>query len=251
MKILTKEEEAVHYSAVVRGGLIGGTIAGAVGLAGVVIGSRRYAAVRSLTLPFRSFLVTSSATFGAIVVAERASVNFGKAQNPMSSYVDQSRSTYDESLKNQPASQRALRWARENRYTIVAGSWVASMATAGLLVSRNKYLTTGQKVVQARVYAQGLTLLVLIVTGLLEAGDASKGKGRWETVMVVDPNDPEHKHLIEKKIHHEEYEGQDLWKDMVATEERRLAAQKKQSKAKETPKEAPTAAKSKADASAS
>ena len=30
--------------------------------------------------------------------------------------------------------------------------------------------------------------------------------------MVVDPDDPEHKHLIEKKIHKEEYEGQDLWK---------------------------------------
>ncbi len=29
--------------------------------------------------------------------------------------------------------------------------------------------------------------------------------------MVLDPNDPEHKKLIEKKIHHEDYEGQDLW----------------------------------------
>ena len=81
MKVLTAEEEKAHYAAVVRGGLIGGTIAGAVGLAGVVFGSKRYAAVRSLTLPFRSFLVTSSATFGAIVVAERASVNFGKQQH--------------------------------------------------------------------------------------------------------------------------------------------------------------------------
>jgi hypothetical protein len=41
--------------------------------------------------------------------------------------------------------------------------------------------------------------------------DAKNAKGRWETVMVLDPNDPEHKHLIEKRIHHEEYEGQDLW----------------------------------------
>ena len=41
--------------------------------------------------------------------------------------------------------------------------------------------------------------------------DAKSGKGRWETVMVLDPADPEHKHLIEKRVHHEEYEGQDLW----------------------------------------
>lgn len=67
---------------------------------------------------------------------------------------------------------------------------------------------------QARVYAQGLTLAVLVATAAFEVGDASKGKGRWETVMVLDPNDPEHKHLIEKKIHHEAYEGEDLWRGM-------------------------------------
>jgi len=83
-------------------------------------------------------------------------------------------------------------------------------------------------VVQARVYAQGLTLAVLLATGLLEASDAKAGKGRWETVMVLDPADPEHKHLIEKRIHREEYEGQDLWKDMVAAEERRIEKQKQE-----------------------
>lgn len=244
MKVLTQEEEKAHYAAVVRGGLIGGTIAGAVGLAGVLIGTKRYSVIRNLTLPFRSFLVTSSATFGAIVLAERASVDFGKAQHPMSYYKDKSRTALDEAFQNQSATEKSLRWARENRYTIVAGSWVASMATAVAIVNRNKYLTTGQKVVQARVYAQGLTLLVLIVTGLLEAGDARKGKGRWETVMVVDPNDPEHKRLIEEKIHHEEYEGQDLWKDMVAAEERRLATQKKTKNVEATAKENVAAAKS-------
>jgi len=80
--------------------------------------------------------------------------------------------------------------------------------------------------VQARVYAQGLTLAVLIATAAFEVGDASKGKGRWETVMILDPNDPEHKHMIEKRIHHEAYEGEDLWRDMVAAEERKIAERK-------------------------
>jgi hypothetical protein len=31
-------------------------------------------------------------------------------------------------------------------------------------------------------------------------------------VMILDPNDPEHKHMIEKRIHHEAYEGEDLWR---------------------------------------
>jgi len=100
------------------------------------------------------------------------------------------------------------------------------MAIALGLVGRNPYLTTSQKLVQARVYAQGLTLAVLVATAAFEIGDAKKGEGKWETIKVLDPNDPEHKHLIEKKIHHESYAGEDLWRDMVEAEERKMAARK-------------------------
>ena len=80
------------------------------------------------------------------------------------------------------------------------------------LVGRNPYLSRAQKLVQARVYAQGLTLAVLVATAAFEVGDAKKGKGRWETVKILDPDDPEHKHIIEKRIHHEAYAGEDLWR---------------------------------------
>ncbi len=113
---------------------------------------------------------------------------------------------------SESAFARFKDWGRENRYTIVTASWVASMGIALGLVGRSPYLTRAQKLVQARVYAQGLTLAVLIATAAFEAGDASKGKGRWETVKILDPNDPEHKHMIEKRIHHEAYEGEDLWR---------------------------------------
>lgn len=85
------------------------------------------------------------------------------------------------------------------------------------LVGRNPYLSGAQKLVQARVYAQGLTLAVLVATAAFEVGDASKGKGRWETVKILDPNDPEHKHIIEKRIHREAYAGEDLWRGMSSS----------------------------------
>lgn len=107
-------------------------------------------------------------------------------------------------------------------------SWVAAMGIALGMVGRNKYLSASQKLVQARMYAQGLTLAVLIASAVFETADAKSGTGRWEVIKVIDPNDPEHRHLIEKKVHKEEYEGQDLWKDMVAAEEKRLAAQREQ-----------------------
>jgi hypothetical protein len=226
MKILTKEEEQAHYNATVRGGIYGGVIGLAVGGLAVVGAHHRFHTFRQLTLPMKTFLVTSSGTFSAIINADRYSRKFELARDPSRQYRD--RSSLDQAAlrENETTTKKLLDWGRENRYPIVTASWVASMGIALGLVGRNPYLSKAQKLVQARVYAQGLTLAVLIATAAFEVGDASKGKGRWETIKIIDPNDPEHKHMIEKRIHHEAYEGEDLWRDMVATEERKIAARR-------------------------
>lgn len=218
MKVISKEEEREHYGVVVKGGLIGGSVGLALGLAGVVGASRRYQAFRQLTLPFRSFLVTSTGTFGAIVTAEHYSVKYQRSHDQMNKYLEATHRAHEQAVQAHKTEwQRFMDWGRENRYSIVFASWLASMGIALAMVGRNKYLTTSQKLVQARVYAQGLTLAVLIASAAFETADAKAGKGRWETVMVVDPNDPTHQHLIEKKIHKEDYEGQDLWKGTLST----------------------------------
>jgi hypothetical protein len=211
MKLLTKEEEEAHYRAVIRGGLVGGGVGLGMGLAGTLLASRRYPAFRSLTLPFKTFLVTSAGTFGAIVNADRWSMAHHKAVAPFRTYKDDTQVAREQALQNAGLQQRFMAWGQRNRYSVVMGSWVASMGTALAIVGRSPYMTTAQKVVQARVYAQGLTLAVLLVTAVFEMADAKKGRGRWETILVVDPNDPEHKHMIEKRVHKEEYAGQDLW----------------------------------------
>ncbi len=213
MKVISKEEEKEHYGVVIRGGLIGGSVGLALGVAGVIGASRRYPAFRQLTLPFRSFLVTSTGTFGAIVIAERYSVQYQRSHDAMNNYLEEShRAAEDARRAHKTEAQRLKDWGRENRYSIVLTSWVAAMGIALAIVGRSKYMSTSQKLVQARVYAQGLTLAVLIATAALETADAKAGKGRWETVMVVDPDDPTQQHMIEKRIHKEDYEGQDLWK---------------------------------------
>ncbi|KAI0881221.1 uncharacterized protein GGS22DRAFT_172709 [Annulohypoxylon maeteangense] len=226
MKVISKEEEAAHYGQVLRGGAIGGTLGIGLGIGGVIFASKRYPTFSSLTVPFRAFLVTSTGTFGAIVNAERWSNAFHRNNNPMNFYVDEAQRTAELIRQNETSWQRFTTWGRENRYSIVFVSWVAAMGIALGIVGRNKYITTSQKLVQARVYAQGLTLAVLIASAVFETADAKSGTGRWEIIKVIDPDDPEQKHLIEKKVHKEEYEGQDLWKDMVAAEEKRIAAQK-------------------------
>jgi hypothetical protein len=216
MKILTKEEEQAHYNATVKGGIFGGTMGLVGGASGIYLLSRRYTTIAGLTLPMKAFLVTSTATFFSITSADRASSRFERQRTGAMMYIDRSQQELRAAEKQKTASTQTLDWLREHRYPIVFGAWVASMGAALAIVGRNKYLTTAQKLVQARVYAQGLTVAVLLGTATLELGDAQRGKGRWETVMVLDPEDPEHKHLIEKKIHHEAYAGEDLWRGMCS-----------------------------------
>jgi hypothetical protein len=108
--------------------------------------------------------------------------------------------------------QRAKKWAEDNRYPIIFGFWLTSMVGSFAMVNRNPYLTGSQKLVQARMYAQGSTLAVLMASFAFETADAKNGKGRWETIKILDPNDPTHKHMIEKRIHHERYAGEDQWR---------------------------------------
>ncbi|QSZ29574.1 hypothetical protein DSL72_004090 [Monilinia vaccinii-corymbosi] len=228
MKILTKEEEEAHYNATVKGGSIGGLVGLAVGGAALYVANSRFHTINGLTIPMKTFLVTSSGTFTAIICADRASRSYEWNRDPSRKYKDKSTLLLEQEKANETTAQRLKAWGKENRYSIVTASWLASMGIAFGMVSRNKYLTGAQKLVQARVYAQGLTLAVLVASAAFEMGDAKKGTGRWETVTILDPNDPEHKHLIQKRIHHEAYKGEDLWRDMVEAEERRIDNRKRE-----------------------
>lgn len=136
----------------------------------------------------------------AIIVADRASRAFEIAHNPEERYQAQVARDRAAAAKLEPISQRLWTWGRENRYPIVGASWLLSMGLAFVLVGRSPYLTTSQKLVQARVYAQGLTLAVLIGTAAFEISDRDKGDGI---------EDSDHKH---SGAHHESYKGEDQWK---------------------------------------
>ncbi|KAJ9355398.1 hypothetical protein DTO027B9_4155 [Paecilomyces variotii] len=215
MKILTKEEEDAHYRAVLKGGTIG-TIAGLVGgWAGVLAASRRYPSFRQLTIPLRAFLVTSSGTFCGIIAADHSSRRFEAERNVNQTYLENREERLRrEELAKMSFSERALAWAHEEKYKIIGASWILSIVGSFALVNRNPYLTGQQKIVQARVYAQGLTLAVMCATAAFEIHDQRKGEGLLDAARK--------KGTVPPTEHHERYEGEDLWKDMVAAEEQRM-----------------------------
>ncbi|KAI9893750.1 MAG: hypothetical protein M1814_005966 [Vezdaea aestivalis] len=223
MKVLTREEEAEHYSATVRGGIQGGLIGLAGGTGLVYLASRRYPAFRSLTLQLKAFLASSAGTFVAITSADSASRNWELERNPnQKGYTDSSAAAAEAGRAQGSTFERARKWGKANRYNILGGGWAVSMAGTFAYLQRSRYLTMAQKLVQARVAAQGLTVALILGTAAFEIGDAGSGEGRYETVKVLDPNDPKHKKLVEKRVHHESYQGEDQWMDMVAAEEERL-----------------------------
>ena len=186
--------------------------------------TKRYPVFNNLTLPLKAFLITSAGTFSGIISADHFSRAYEFQRNPLDrQYREREEERAEAEVVGKSFTERAMDFGRKERYKIVGASWVASMFAAFTLVSRNKYLTGSQKLVQARVYAQFLTLGVLVASAAFEISDSKNDEGKlWETVMTVDPNDPEHKKMIAKREHKEQWEGEDMWKDMLEAEEERL-----------------------------
>jgi len=57
--------------------------------------------------------------------------------------------------------------AARHEYGLIGGAWALSMVGAFSIIMRNPYQTLPQKVVQARMWAQGLTIGIIIAAGAL------------------------------------------------------------------------------------
>ncbi|PKY08793.1 hypothetical protein P168DRAFT_286868 [Aspergillus campestris IBT 28561] len=206
---------------VVKGGTIG-TILGLIGGgAGVLAAARRYPTIRNLTIPMKAFLVTSSGTFVGIVAADHASRAYEAERNQtVQWYENREQRLRDKELSSLSFVDRTVAWAKREKYKIVGATWIASMIGSFALVGRNPYLSGQQKLVQARVYAQGLTLAVLVASAGFEIADQKKGKGILDAKKKAEAAEKGQK-AVEVAQPEKEQSG-DLWKDMVAAEEERL-----------------------------
>lgn len=179
-----------------------------------MLAARRYPTIRNLTLPMKSFLVTSSGTFVGIIAADHASRDFDVQRNQERLWYEKRESQlHNAEMAGMGLKDRALAYAKQEKYKIVGATWVASMIGSFMLVGRNPYLTGPQKIVQARVYAQGLTVAVLVASAAFEISDQRKGKGILDSAR-------REKQAV-KQTAEEEGKG-DVWKDLVAAEEHRL-----------------------------
>ncbi|GAA6059628.1 hypothetical protein JCM10212_004131 [Sporobolomyces blumeae] len=185
------QDQQDHYSAVVKGGLSSGAIALGTGAAGA-IGMQRMnvAAWRGLTLPLKAFALTSITTAGFIIGADAASRKYELAKYSVGSGTQLEKTSHEQQRLEQEAGigggaragqvkeigtkDALIEWAKANRWSVVFGSWVASMAGSGAYIAASP-LSFAQKLVQARMVAQGLTVAVLIASAGLTQIPNSQG----------------------------------------------------------------------------
>ncbi|KAK9319544.1 hypothetical protein V1517DRAFT_332121 [Lipomyces orientalis] len=111
------------------------------------------------------------------------------------------------------AGDKIKDFAFKNRLSLIFGAWIASLGASGYMVSRDKLMTRSQKIVQARMYAQGLTLLLVIATAIATMTNNN------EPEYIPDPNDKHHHLIHNPHANHHRNEVDDHWKMVLEKEQ--------------------------------
>ncbi|KZT12586.1 uncharacterized protein LAESUDRAFT_739965 [Laetiporus sulphureus 93-53] len=169
MKIATEEELAGHHAATVRGAIEGAFAGFAISVPASLWMHRRWPAYRALPIQLKVLGVIFVVAPLYAIQAERRGIEFDESTWTGAGKRELERSRAAKASRwNRLDTQAKLKeWAISNQYKIIVGSWATSMAIATVVVMRNKHQTAPQKIVQARMWAQGLTIGVLIAAGIL------------------------------------------------------------------------------------
>ena len=171
MKFVSQEQLDAHAAASRRGALEGTAASGAVALGLSYWANGRYPAYRKLPVALKVLggIILIAPTLA--IQAERRGLEYDRSQweGEGVRILDHKEVAAMKRWDSMSLSDKIGDWSFRHQYSLIFGGWAGSMAIAGLAISRNKYQTYPQKIVQARMWAQGLTIGLLIVAGALSA----------------------------------------------------------------------------------
>lgn len=205
MKVATPEEIKEYNHTCLIGGIKGAGIGALLGIG--------LAYTLKMRQPHLFGNMSATVKVGTGIVPGLAGFSIG-AEKAGEAYDDQkySGAYLDmEHRKNQQAG--FMHYLKEHKYKCVFGGWVVSMAGSMWYVFRDKYMTSTQKIVQARMYAQASTIILLFATLAFSASDNLGGGNNSRDFLGKDG-----------KVHHHhvQLEHSDDWKELVKEEEDRL-----------------------------
>ncbi|THG97614.1 hypothetical protein EW026_g4411 [Hermanssonia centrifuga] len=176
MKLLTQEEADAQQRATISGGIKGFLGGSAVALPISYLLQRKWAYYHALPPSLKAFGVILVVVPSFVISAEHAGL-----RHEQSSWRDAGKEELDmiearkrEKWEKMGTGERVKDWMARHQYSVILGGWSGSMVVAFGAIMRNKYQTLPQKVVQARMWAQGLTIGVLIAAGALTHAQRAK-----------------------------------------------------------------------------
>ncbi|CDK25425.1 unnamed protein product [Kuraishia capsulata CBS 1993] len=163
MKLLTEEEVKAHNTATLHGG-IKGAIAGTIVSIGIyAIAPKKYPRLFQLPWSIRTAVAIIPPTLATSIWAEESSSAFDKKMYS-SDYTQQKTLEEYSRWHGLSTSDKAVEVLSEHKYKIITALWAASMWGSWVFVNKDKIMTTTQKIVQARMYAQFITVGLLLGT---------------------------------------------------------------------------------------
>ncbi|KAI3403999.2 RCF2 [Candida oxycetoniae] len=182
MKLLTEEEKREHSEHVLKEG-VKGCIVGAVVGVGLLKFFKYKRPVRyaSLSSSIKAAIFAMPTISLGAFYADDGSVKFDE-QRYQSDYLKRQELQALENYNKLSTSDKILHQLNENKYKIVVSAWAASLYGSWRIVNKDKYMTKAQKIVQARVYAQAITVVLLLGTLLLSMNEEKIKKTQPEPI---------------------------------------------------------------------
>ncbi|KAF8592716.1 hypothetical protein K439DRAFT_1400716 [Ramaria rubella] len=176
MKILTQEEIAAQQHATIVGGAKGffGGLAAAIPAS--YLAQRRWPYYRALPPSIKALGVVSVVVPAFVIAAEQAGHAFEQSRwtGVGKLELDAVKSAQQRHWESLDTQGKINEWAGRNKWGIILGSWGASMVGSFGIIMRDRHQTFPQKIVQARMWAQGLTVGVVIASAVLTANSRKK-----------------------------------------------------------------------------
>ncbi|KAK6455933.1 uncharacterized protein RJT20DRAFT_51767 [Scheffersomyces xylosifermentans] len=195
MKIVSEEEKLAHRKVVLTEGVKGCFVGAAIafGLVKAVKARHPVRFAQMSTSIKTAMWAMPTITMGAFF-ADDGSVKFDE-DNYRSDFLKKQEEEKLAAYNRLSSTDKVLHQLNENKYKIIVSSWAASLYGSWRLVNRDPYMTKAQKIVQARVYAQAITVVLLLSTLLLSMHEAELQK--TEPVKVPEWK----KYLAEQEEH--------------------------------------------------
>ncbi|CAE6426852.1 unnamed protein product [Rhizoctonia solani] len=172
MKLITKQQQEEAAKATMLGLLKGGIVGLGLAIPALHFASKRYPVIRAIPPVQRGWLMVISTLGVGMTNAELSYEAYLKSQwhGRTADILRKEQEEEEAGIRALSLQGRALHWAKENRFGIIGMSWVTAMAiSGGLVFARNRGVPFSQKIVQVRMYAQGVTIAVLLASAGLSA----------------------------------------------------------------------------------